>query len=98
MTEFRDWDSPPDAVWVWGKYKKYDEVYCHSEEIKQHEFEIPVTKYVRDDLAKAALDLLLALKDTKEELLDVLPNMRGEEFNLRFGIIDAAIAKALGKS
>src|SRR5690606_35131061 len=32
------WETPPEAVWVWGKYGKYAETYCHAEEIKQEEF------------------------------------------------------------
>lgn len=47
------WETPPEAVWVWGKYGKYAETYCHAEEIKQEEFDVPVTKYVRADLYAA---------------------------------------------
>lgn len=45
------WPEPPEAVWVWGKYRKYVETYCEPTEIKQDEFEVPVTKYIRADLA-----------------------------------------------
>lgn len=43
-------------------------------------------------------EMLSALKDTKEELRDILPDMSDEEFGLRFGSIDAAIAKSEGRS
>lgn len=49
-------------------------------------------------LIAAAPEMLSALKDTKDELRDILPNMSDEEFDLRFGRIDAAIAKAEGRS
>lgn len=52
--EAAKWPEPPEAVWVWGKYRKYAETYCDPNEINQAEFEVPVTKYIRADLAVVA--------------------------------------------
>jgi hypothetical protein len=65
------WENPPDAVWVWGKYGTYRDTYCHAEEIKQEEFEIPVTKYVRADRI-AALEAQLAERVNLSELIKPL--------------------------
>lgn len=80
------WENPPDAVWVWGKYGAYREAYCHAEEIKQEEFEIPVTKYVRADLY-AALEtqnamLLQNMRDMKAAF-EVMRNDLNELFPIQ---------------
>lgn len=52
----REWPAPPDAVWVWGQYRKYQETYCSPDEIKQEGFDVPVTKYVRIDLVEKMVE------------------------------------------
>jgi hypothetical protein len=41
--------------------------------------------------------ILESLKETKEEIREALPHMSDEEFDLRFGRIDAAISVIEGK-
>lgn len=44
--EIAKWPAPPNEIWAFGKYRKYAEMYCDAQEIKQEEFEIPVHRYV----------------------------------------------------